>query len=351
MQTVSWDSEQLALRVIDQRLLPAELRLLTLRQPEEVAKAITDMAVRGAPAVGVAAAFGLALAALRSAATTLPSLLGDLDQAAAMLRAARPTAVNLTWALRRLMARAAETSTAEPDAVRRALLLEAQRVAEEDVKTSRSIGQHGATLIADGDTVIHHCNTGALASVGYGTALGVLRTAHEQGKRLHVLVAETRPQLQGARLTAWELRQYGIPYEIIVDAAAGHFLRSGKVASVWVGADRIAANGDVANKIGTYMLALAAHASGVPFYVAAPSSSIDLGTPNGEAIPIEERPPEEVLDLQLHGRPVAPAGSSARNPAFDVTPAHLLSAIVTEFGVLRPPFEISLQQTRREARP
>ncbi len=349
MRTVSWDPERSAVQLIDQRLLPAELRILTLRYPQEVAKAIADMAVRGAPAIGAAAAFGLALAALRSSAATLPSLMADLEQAAAELEAARPTAANLAWSLRRLMDRAVDSGHAGPEAVRRALLQEAQRLADEDVETNRRIGQHGAALLADGDTVIHHCNTGALATVDYGTALGVIRTAHEQGTRLHVLVDETRPRLQGARLTAWELQQYGISHEIIVDGAAGHFLRSGTVASVWVGADRIAANGDVANKIGTYMLALAARDNNVPFYVAAPTSTIDLRTPRGEAIPIEERPPEEVLDLQHGGRPVAAAGSSARNPAFDVTPARLVSAIVTEVGVLRPPFEISLQQTRHES--
>lgn len=347
MRTVAWDPELSAVRLIDQRLLPGEVRALTLRQPDEVARAIADMAVRGAPAIGAAAAFGLALAGLRSSATSVASLQADLERASAELRAARPTAVNLGWAIDRLLRRAAHAAPEGPDAVRRALLDEALRLAEEDVETNRRIGQHGAALIADGDTVIHHCNTGALATVDYGTALGVIRTAHEQGKRLHVLVDETRPRLQGARLTAWELQQYGISHEIIVDGAAGHFLRSGKVASVWVGADRIAANGDVANKIGTYMLALAAHDNGVPFYVAAPTSTVDPAVPDGDSIPIEERSLSEVLDLQASGMPVAPAGSRARNPAFDVTPARLVTAIVTEVGVLRPPFDDAL----REARP
>ncbi len=351
MRTVAWNPELSAVSLIDQRLLPGEVRVLTLRQPDEVAIAIADMAVRGAPAIGAAAAFGMALAGFRSPATTAASLQADLERASVILRAARPTAVNLGWAVDRLLRCAVQSAAGGPEAVRRALLDEAQRLADEDVETNRRIGRHGAALIADGDTVIHHCNTGALATVDYGTALGVIRTAHEQGRHVHVLIDETRPRLQGARLTAWELQQHGISHEIIVDAAAGHFLRSGKVASVWVGADRIAANGDVANKVGTYMLALAAHDNGVPFYAAAPTSTIDLETPSGKAIPIEERPAEEVLDLQYEGQRVAPAGSRARNPAFDVTPARLISAIVTEVGVLRPPFEASIRRALHEAQP
>jgi methylthioribose-1-phosphate isomerase len=227
--------------------------------------------------------------------------------------------------------------------LRAAVLAEAQKIADEDVEVNKRMGEYGATLIDDGDTIIHHCNTGALAVVDWGTALGVVRTAHEQGKRVHVLVDETRPRLQGARLTAWELEQYGIPYEIISDNMAGHFLRTGQAQKVLFGADRIAANGDVANKIGTYMLALAAHDNGIPVYSVAPTSTIDLSLADGSQIPIEERDPEEVLGIQFHGERVAPAGAKARNPAFDVTPNRLITAIVTENGIVRPPFEVNLR--------
>lgn len=349
MRTVTWDPELAAVQLIDQRLLPGELRVLSLRRPEEVTDAIREMAVRGAPAIGAAAAFGLALAAQLSSATAVGALWEDLERAASQLRASRPTAANLGWALGRLMRRAEAFSKEGVQAVRQALMEEAQRVADEDVEVNRRIGFHGAALIADGDTVLHHCNTGALATVDYGTALGAIRTAHEQGKRVHVLVDETRPRLQGARLTAWELQQYGISYEIIADGAAGFFLRSGQVASAWVGADRIAANGDVANKVGTYLLALAAHDNGVPFYVAAPTSTVDPATADGDGIPIEERPSGEVLDLEQDGRPVAPPGSRARNPAFDITPHRLITAFVTERGVLHPPFAAALARAIHEA--
>jgi methylthioribose-1-phosphate isomerase len=222
------------------------------------------------------------------------------------------------------------------------VLDEAQRIADEDVEVNKRMAAHGATLIDDGDTIIHHCNTGALAVVDWGTALGAIRTAHEQGKRIHVLVDETRPRLQGSRLTAWELEQYGIPYEIISDNMAGYFLRSRRAQKVFFGADRIAANGDVANKIGTYMLALAAHDNHVPVYCVAPTSSVDLSLADGSQIPIEERDPDEVLGLQFHGEPVAPKGASARNPAFDVTPNRLVTAIITENGIVVPPFEVNL---------
>jgi methylthioribose-1-phosphate isomerase len=246
--------------------------------------------------------------------------------------------------------RAAHEAVEEgPEAVRQRLIEEAERLADEDVETNRRIGKHGAGLIQDGDTVIHHCNTGALATVDYGTALGVIRSAHEQGKRVHVLVDETRPRLQGSRLTAWELDQYGIPYEIISDNAAGYFLQRGRVAAVFVGADRVAANGDVANKIGTYMLALASHDNQVPFYCAVPTSTVDLSLPTGEQIPIEERDPAEVLELERQGRPIAPRGSRARNPAFDVTPHRLVTAFITEVGVLHPPYPESLVSALREA--
>jgi len=350
MRTVMWETKGPAVRLIDQRLLPGEWKLIDLQSVAEVAQAIRDMAVRGAPAIGATAAFGLALAAFRSTAVDAPALWKDLDSAAATLAAARPTASNLAWALQRLKVHARASDDQTPQALRQLLLDEALRIADEDVEANRVMGAFGAELIRDGDTVIHHCNTGALATVDFGTALGVIRTAHAQGKRVHVLVDETRPRLQGARLTAWELKQYGISYEIITDNAAGYFLSRGEVAACFVGGDRVAANGDVANKVGTYMLALAAHENNVPFYVVVPISSVDLSLPQGEDIPIEERDPGEVLLLEQDGKPIAPAGSRARNPAFDVTPHRLVTAIVTELGILRPPFAVTLAEAVTRSR-
>jgi len=343
MRTIEWDYQRNQVRMIDQRLLPGEFRLVAYSDYRQVADAIREMVVRGAPAIGAAAAFGLALAAMQSKATDLNALRADLKGAAEVLQEARPTAVNLEWALKRLLRVAMEASGGADD-LRAAVLAEAQRIADEDVEINLRMARHGAVLIDDGDTIIHHCNTGALATVDWGTALGVIRMAHQQGKRLHVLVDETRPRLQGARLTAWELEQYGIPYEIISDNAAGYFLRRGQVQKVFFGGDRMAANGDVANKIGTYMLALAAHDNGVPVYSVVPTSTIDLSLPHGDLIPIEERSEDEVLNLQINGQPVAPKGARARNPAFDVTPARLLTAIVTENGVVYPPFEENLKR-------
>jgi methylthioribose-1-phosphate isomerase len=329
--------------MIDQRLLPGELRVVEYSHFQQVADAIRDMVVRGAPAIGATAGFGLALAGFNSPAVEANALRGDLKNAAEVLHAARPTAVNLGWALQRVLKVAAQTP-GDTRSVRQAVLDEAQRIADEDVEINLRMARHGAALIDDGDTVIHHCNTGALATVDWGTALGVIRMAHEQGKRLHVLVDETRPRLQGARLTAWELSQYAIPYDIISDNAAGYFLRSGQVQKVFFGGDRMAANGDVANKIGTYMLALAARDNNVPAYTVVPTSTIDLSLAHGGLIPIEERSPDEVLNLQVGGVPVAPAGARARNPAFDVTPSRLLTGIVTENGVVYPPFEANLRK-------
>jgi methylthioribose-1-phosphate isomerase len=308
-----------------------------------VAQAITDMVVRGAPAIGATAGFGLAVAVRESAATSTSGLLADLEAASATLKAARPTAVNLTWAIDRIMGMIANFD-GSPDDLRQTVLDEAQRIADEDVEINKRMAEHGATLIDDGDTIIHHCNTGALAAVDWGTALGVIHTAWEQDKKIHVLVDETRPRLQGARLTAWELEQYGIPYDIISDNMAGHFLKSGEAQKCFVGSDRTAANGDVANKIGTYMLALAAHDNGVPFYPVVPTSTIDMSLAHGDLIPIEERDPAEVLDLQYQGEQVAPVEAHARNIAFDVTPARLVTAIVTENGVVYPPFDINLKK-------
>jgi methylthioribose-1-phosphate isomerase len=339
MRTVAWDDN--AVRLIDQRALPGRLVVLSLRSVPEVATAIRDMAVRGAPAIGATAAYGLALAAANAGADTGAALLDEVRAAADLLRAARPTAVNLAWAVDRVLAVAERKAVAgSPGALRACILAEAERIADEDVATNRRMGAHGAALIRDGATVIHHCNTGALATVDYGTALGVIRAAHEAGKRVHVLVDETRPRLQGARLTAWELDRLGIAHTLIADCAAGYFLHRGDVDAVLVGADRIAANGDTANKIGTYPLAVVAQANDVPFYVVAPTSTIDLARPTGDDIPIEMRPGDEVTSLAEAA--IAPAGTDAANPAFDVTPHRYVSAIVTEAGVLRPPFAASL---------
>jgi methylthioribose-1-phosphate isomerase len=351
MRTIFWDFEKKALCMIDQRRLPGALEIVALQTHLEVAEATRNMTVRGAPAIGAAAAFGLVLAALESHAQSTALFLADLEAAAVTLKASRPTAVNLAWAVERVMKvlrkEVIKDQEARLDDLRLVVLTEAQRIADEDVAVNKCMGKHGSVLIADGDTIIHHCNTGALAVVDWGTALGVIRTAHEQGKHLHVLVDETRPRLQGSRLTAWELGQYGIPYEIISDNMAGYFLHSGQVQKVLVGADRIAANGDIANKIGTYMLALAAHDNGVPVYSVAPTSSIDLSLVDGSLIPIEERDPEEVLGLQFHGERVAPEGAKARNPAFDVTPNRLITAIVTENGIVVPPFDVNLRKNVR----
>jgi methylthioribose-1-phosphate isomerase len=341
MRTVFWKDNQL--KMIDQRILPGRFEVLSYKDHKSVAQAITDMVVRGAPAIGAAAAFGLALAGFESASSSTGNLLADLRAASDILKSARPTAVNLAWAVDRVM-RVAYSVKGSVDDLRVAVLNEAQKIADEDVEINKRMAEHGAKLINEGDTVIHHCNTGALATVDWGTALGVIRTAHEQGKRIHVLVDETRPRLQGARLTAWELEQYGIPYEIIPDNTAGYFLKAGKVQKCFVGSDRTAANGDVANKIGTYMLALAAHDNGVPFYPVVPTSTIDLSLAHGGLIPIEERDPQEVLGLEFMGERVAPQNAKARNIAFDVTPNRLVTGIVTENGVAYPPFEVNLKK-------
>ncbi|HEX7541454.1 MAG TPA: S-methyl-5-thioribose-1-phosphate isomerase [Anaerolineales bacterium] len=346
MRTIFWDFEKKALCMIDQRRLPSALEIVALHTHLEVVEAIRNMTVRGAPAIGAAAAFGLALAALEARAQSTALFLADLESAADTLKASRPTAANLAWAVDRVL-RVVHAANGSEDDLRTLVLAEAQRIADEDVAINKRMGEHGSELIDDGDTILHHCNTGALAVVDWGTALGVIRTAHEQGKRLHVLVDETRPRLQGSRLTAWELGQYGISYEIISDNMAGYFLHSSQVQKVLVGADRIAANGDVANKIGTYMLALAAHDNGVPVYSVAPTSSIDLSLANGSLIPIEERDPDEVLGIQFHGERVAPEGAKARNPAFDVTPSRLITAIVTENGIVWPPFEVNLRAANK----
>ncbi len=333
-----------AVVLIDQLALPHEERYVTCRTWQEVAARISDMTVRGAPAIGVTAAGGVALAAAEAAAAgpeDRGALGAALEEAAAGLCAARPTAVNLRWALDEMRhvwatALAVDGAASMPAAVAAALLARAQAIHDDDVDRCLRIGEHGAALFEAGARILTHCNAGALATAGYGTALGVIRSAAARHPGIFVWVDETRPWLQGARLTAWELQVEGIPYRLISDNMAGHFMRRGEVDAVVVGADRIAANGDTANKIGTYGLSVLAKEHGLPFYVAAPLSTVDPAAENGDVIPIEERDPAEVTSFR--GEPVAPAGAQARHPAFDVTPAASITAIVTEVGVLRPPF-------------
>lgn len=338
MRTVEWDRG--VVRLIDQRRLPWEFCTVEYRDPDAIAAAISDMVVRGAPAIGATAAYGMALAGLGSDAGTLDDLRSDLERSAQRLRKARPTAVNLAWAVERQLSLAMAPHWTSADEVRAALIREAHSIADEDIAINKRMAANGAALIADGDTILHHCNTGSLATVDYGTALGVIRAAHEQGKRVHVLVDETRPRLQGARLTAWELLNLGIPFDLIADNAAGHFMRTGQVNLVLVGADRIAANGDVANKIGTYKLAVVAAENGIPFYSVAPTSTVDLTLGSGDDIPIEERPGEEVLTVC--DRTIVPEGTTARNPAFDVTPHRYVTGIITENGIAYPPYALHL---------
>ncbi len=338
MRSVEWDDG--AVKLIDQRALPWRLAYVRLETAEQVAKSIHNMTVRGAPAIGATAAFGMALAARETSTKAMGALLDHLEQRGDMLKAARPTAVNLAWAVERLLdvARSGECKTA--DELREALLLAAQQIADDDVAINRRIGARGAALVKDGATILHHCNTGSLACVDYGTALGVIRAAHEHGKQLHVLLDETRPRLQGSRLSAWELEELGVSYDIIADTAAGFYMQQGEVDMILVGADRIAANGDFANKIGTYQLAVLAAAHDIPFYCVAPTSTVDLNLPCGAAIPIEQRDSSELTTP--YGQAIVPAHFSARNPAFDVTPHHYISGIVTECGIARPPFSESL---------
>jgi methylthioribose-1-phosphate isomerase len=347
MRTLTWDQEKQELRMIDQRQLPARLEIISCRSYQDVAEAIQNMTIRGAPAIGVAAAFGVVLAACKSKKTNLQDLQEEIQQAATIIISSRPTAVNLSWAVQRIMKIARQPFVMKQDLIN-SLVTEAQKMANEDIDTNKRIAEHGAGLIQDGDTIIHHCNTGALATVDWGTALGVIRLAHLQGKHLHVLVDETRPRFQGSRLTAWELEQYGISYEIICDNAAGYFLHTRQAQKVFFGADRVAANGDVANKVGSYMLALAAHANNIPVYSVFPTSTVDLNLENGDLIPIEERDSNEVLDIKAHDQPVAPIGAKARNPAFDITPNYLITGLVTEKGLVSPPFQQNLSRVIHE---
>lgn len=342
MRTVEWDYDKSVIKLIDQRKLPWSFEIAEFDTVEKTAEAITVMVVRGAPAIGGTAGFGMVLAALNSKATNRTELLKDLETAGKVLNAARPTAVNLAWAITRQLRIATNEELETVDDVRTALLEEAQRIADEDVALNRQMGFNGAELVSDGDTILHHCNTGALAAVDWGTALGVVFAAHEQGKNIHVLVDETRPRLQGARLTCWELSQRGISYDVIADNASGHLMRKGAVDICLVGSDRTAANGDVANKIGTYNVAVLAKENGIPFYPVVPTSTIDLALEHGDLIPIEERPMDEVT--AVFGKTITPEGATAQNPAFDVTPYRYVTGIVTEVGVIYPPYVKHLAQ-------
>ncbi len=332
----AWRWTERGLYLLDQRLLPQKERYIPCRTWQEVRRAIREMVVRGAPAIGITAAIGLVLGAERLKVHTRRAFLSGLKRIAQGLSRARPTAVNLFWALRRMVHRAETEADAGPRELIEILRAEALSIWEEDLSACRRMGRLGAELLPEEGTVLTHCNAGALATGGYGTALGVIRAAVEAGKRLSVLADETRPYLQGARLTAWELKKAGVPVSVIPDSAAGFLMARGRVQAVIVGADRIAANGDTANKIGTYSLAVLARENGVPFYVAAPTSTFDLACPSGEHIPIEERSSEEVHFCA--GKRITPRGVSAVNPAFDVTPASFITAIVTEKGVIRPPY-------------
>jgi len=336
MRPILWCDDHV--EMIDQTALPGRVDWLTSRTFSEVAEAIRSMKIRGAPAIGIAAAYGVALAALGSKATEAADLRRELEEASEFLAATRPTAVNLFWALQRM--KATWERQADVAATRRALVEEARALAAEDEQMCRDIGRHGATLVPQDARILTHCNAGALATGDYGTALGVIRAAHEAGKVHMVWVDETRPFLQGARLTAWELMQDHIPCRLICDNMAGHFMQRGQVDMVVVGADRITAHGDVANKIGTYSVAVLCREHGIPFYVAAPYSTIDPTLVDGRDIPIEERSGDEVT--LMAGHRIAPEGVSVANPAFDVTPARLVSAIITERGVFRPPYAESL---------
>ncbi len=347
-----WDEAARALRLLDQRLLPGECVVISCSTATQVGEAIRTLQVRGAPAIGGAAAYGLALGARAALPPDeiIPSemALAKLNAIAAELRATRPTAVNLAWALERLLT-ATERHCLADGAVAdlpERMLAKAHAIAAEDAAACRTMGELGSALITDGDTLLTHCNAGALATCGIGTALAPIYTAQRQGKRLHVYVDETRPVLQGARLTAWELQRAGVPLTLITDNMSAHILHTVGVQAIFVGADHIAANGDTANKIGTYGLAVLAQAHGVPFYVVAPRSTVDLALANGDGIPIEERAPDEVTHVR--GAALAPEGVRVANPAFDVTPAQYITAIITEAGIASPPYTESLAKQVHE---
>ena len=338
-KTIEWKKD--CVRILDQRRLPHEVCYIDCKDGSTVAKAIRTLAVRGAPAIGVAAAMGIALAARRFRSSRPKAFREGMEKVLQEMGRARPTAVNLFWAIAR-MKRVLDQGPAGIDDLRSLLEEEALKIFEEDVEVNRRIGEHGKSLIQDGDRILTHCNAGALATAGHGTALAVLYAARAEGKRFHVFVDETRPLLQGARLTAWELMQEKIPATVITDNMAAWVMKKKGVNLVIVGADRIARNGDTANKIGTYGVAILSKWHGIPFYVAAPTSTVDLDLVNGLGIPIEERDPSEVT--HLHGRRIAPEGMKAFNPAFDVTPQFFIKAFVTEKGIIRKPFVSHLKR-------
>lgn len=343
IKTIEWTNEGISM--LDQRLLPGEEKYLMLRSYEEVAEAIKKMVVRGAPAIGVSAAMGLALGASQSVGMSVADLEDDFDYMCQVMSQTRPTAVNLFWAIERMRERfrREKITTQETEKIKASLIEEAHDIFREDIEANRALGRFGAELLSDGDTVLTHCNAGALATAGdYGTALGVIRGAIDAGKRIAVIADETRPFLQGLRLTAWELAKDNIPVTVITDNMAGHVMKSGKINAVVVGADRIAANGDAANKIGTYMVAVLARKHEIPFYVAAPISTLDLSLKTGDEIPIEERDGREITHIGSNR--LGPEGVDVLNPAFDVTPADLITAIITDKGVARAPYLESLKE-------
>jgi methylthioribose-1-phosphate isomerase len=344
IQTLEWTDA--GVRFIDQTKLPTEESYVTCATYQQVADVIRNMVVRGAPAIGVSAAMGIALGVKNSSAESVGELKKDLDQICQVIGETRPTAVNLFWAIRRMQDKF-ETLRVRPLAqIKQALIEESQRMHAEDIAANQAMGRHGATLMPASGGVLTHCNAGALATAGYGTALGVIRAAVEQGKKIHVYADETRPFLQGSRLTAWELMKDGIPTTVISDNMAGAIMKQGKIGAIVVGADRIAANGDVANKIGTYTVAVLAKEHGIPFYVAAPISTVDLATADGDGIPIEQRNRREVSHIA--GKQMVPDGVEIENPAFDVTPAKYVAAIITERGIARAPYGESLRRLAEE---
>jgi len=345
IQTLEWTDK--GVRFLDQTKLPTEESYVTATSYQQVADAIRTMVVRGAPAIGVAAGMGIALGLKNSKAETVGDLKKDFDQICSAIGETRPTAVNLFWAIRRMQEKFESLRVRPMPQIKQALIEEAQRMHAEDIAANRAMGRHGATLMPASGGVLTHCNAGALATAGYGTALGVIRAAVEQGKKIHVYADETRPFLQGSRLTAWELMKDGIPTTVISDNMAGAMMSYGKIGAIVVGADRIAANGDVANKIGTYTVAVLAKEHGIPFYVAAPISTVDLATPDGSGIPIENRNVREVSHIA--GKQMVPDGVEIENPAFDVTPAKYVTAIITERGIARAPYEDSLRKLAEEA--
>ncbi len=338
IQTLEWTDRGVVF--IDQTKLPTEETYVTCKTHDQVADVIRNMVVRGAPAIGVAAAMGIALGVRDSKAETVGELKHDLDQICDNMGKTRPTAVNLFWAIHRMQEKFERLRIRPVAQIKQELIEESQRMHAEDIAANQAMGRHGATLMPSEGGVLTHCNAGALATAGYGTALGVIRAAVEQGKKIHVYADETRPFLQGSRLTAWELMKDGIPTTVISDNMAGAMMQQGKIGAIVVGADRIAANGDVANKIGTYTVAVLAKENGIPFYVAAPISTVDLACPSGEDIPIEQRNPREVTHIA--GKQMVPDGVSVENPAFDVTPAKYVAAVITERGIAREPYQESL---------